>query len=126
MNVSCNLSRNVLAILWRDKLHEIFHSVTYPTTAKIVARQVARTVAKSRIKFYFSCNAKHFSVTAPLRTYHLLPRESTHGTPPGIVFRDRQKPFKVPVNGHKIKDKEPFPRGKYEHPQHSIFIRCQE
>ena len=43
-NVSCNLSRNVLAILWRDKLHETFHSVTYPATAKIVARQVARKV----------------------------------------------------------------------------------
>ena len=43
-NVSCNLSRLVFATLWRDKLHETFHSVTYHATAKIVARQVARKV----------------------------------------------------------------------------------
>ena len=55
-NDSCNLSRNVLATLWRDKLHETFHSVKYPAKAKIVARKVARAVAESRIKFYFSCN----------------------------------------------------------------------
>ena len=40
-NLSLNLSRSVLATLWRDKLHETFHSATYPATAKIVARQVA-------------------------------------------------------------------------------------
>ena len=55
-NVSCNLSRNVFATLWRDKLHETFRSVTYPATAKIVARQVARAVAENRMKFYCSCN----------------------------------------------------------------------
>ena len=48
---ACNLSRNVLATLWRYKLHETFHSVTYPATAKIVAKQVARAVAEGRIKF---------------------------------------------------------------------------
>ena len=50
------LSRNVLATLWRDKLHETFHSVTYPATAKIVGRQLATAVAETRIKFYLSCN----------------------------------------------------------------------
>ena len=55
-NSSCNLSRNVLATLWLDKLHETFHSVTCPATAKIVAKQVARVVAESRIEFYFLCN----------------------------------------------------------------------
>ena len=57
-HVSCNLSRNVLATLWRDKLNETFHSVTYPATAKIVVRQVARAIAESsaKVKFYFSCN----------------------------------------------------------------------
>ena len=55
-NVSCNLSRNILATLRRDKLHETFHSVTYLATAKMFARQVARAVAESRIKSYFSCN----------------------------------------------------------------------
>ena len=42
--------------LWRDKLHETFHSVTYPATAKIDARQVARKV---ELNFTFgngSCN----------------------------------------------------------------------
>ena len=38
------MSRNVLATLWWDKLHETFHSVTYRATTKIVARQVARKV----------------------------------------------------------------------------------
>ena len=32
-NVSCNVSRNVLAsTLWREKLHETFRSVKYPAT----------------------------------------------------------------------------------------------
>ena len=55
-NVSCNLSRNVLATLWQDKLHGTFHSVAYRATAKIAARQVARAVVESRINLYFSCN----------------------------------------------------------------------
>ena len=52
----CNLSRNVLATLWRDKLHETFHSITYPATAKIVARQVARKVELNSTFGNGSCN----------------------------------------------------------------------
>ena len=55
-NVSCNLSRNVLATLWRDKLHETFHSMTYLATAKIVARQVARKVELNSTFGNGSCN----------------------------------------------------------------------
>ena len=64
---------NVLATLWRDKLHETFHSVTYPATAKIVARQVARAVAESRInlKFYFSCNLS-CNDFGPCRVYYTV------------------------------------------------------
>ena len=54
--LTCKLSRNVLATLWRDKLQETFHSVIYPAMAKVIARQVARAVAESRIRSYFSCN----------------------------------------------------------------------
>ena len=58
----CNLSRNVLAILWRDKLHETFYSVTYPATAKIVVRQVARAVFESRTTFRATCLATILAV----------------------------------------------------------------
>ena len=45
----CEMFRaTCLAMLWRDKSSETFHSVTYPATAKDVARQVARAVAESR------------------------------------------------------------------------------
>ena len=55
-NVLCNLSRNVLATLWRDKLHEAFHSVTYLARAKTVARQVARKVELHSSFGNGSCN----------------------------------------------------------------------
>ena len=64
-----NLSRNVLATLWCDKLQEKFHSATYLAKAKIVARQVARAVAESRSKGAvtlgnFSCNlSRNFVAT---------------------------------------------------------------
>ena len=63
----------LFATLWRDKLHETFHSVTYPATAKIVARQVARAVAESRInlKFYFSCNLS-CNDFGPCRVYYTV------------------------------------------------------
>ena len=54
--ISCNFSPNVLATLWRDKLHETFHSLTYPATAKIVARQVARKVEPSNGSCNLFCN----------------------------------------------------------------------
>lgn len=56
-NVSCNLPSNVLATLWRGRLHETSHSVaSYPAMAKIVAKQVPRALAKKRIKLY--CSSK--------------------------------------------------------------------
>ena len=58
-DVSCNLSRNVLATLWRDKLHKTFHSVTYPETAKIVARQVSRKVKLYSTFGNGSCKLSH-------------------------------------------------------------------
>ena len=61
---------NVLATLWWDKLHEMFHSVTYPATAKIDARQVATAVAESRIKFYFSCNLSRIVAKTVLDKLH--------------------------------------------------------
>ena len=71
----------LVSILWRDKLHETFHSITYPATAKIVARHVARAVAEM---FCATCPAtmspkhcetsctKHFMVYQRLKdAFHL-------------------------------------------------------
>ena len=50
-----------------------------------------------------------------------FPRVDPLDTAEGIVLRDEQNHLKPLDKGLKINDKQPFPRTKYEHPQHTIF-----
>ena len=44
-------------------------------------------------------------------------------TPRELIFVTNKNDSKPLGKGYKINDKKPFPRGKYEHPQHNILYQ---
>ena len=63
-----------------------------------------------------------FVTEAVMHLSFVSPWVDPRDTPVELFFVTNKNLSKLLGKGHQINDKQPFPRGKHEHPQHNIEI----